>query len=1145
MKRQAPMLALLALIGGLALTTPASASDYSGNCANVSSFNGTGNVSITDTACALPQDITATGSINISATSITGGKALSAGSGDVTVTASGGAATLGQLTSSNGNVNVTATGGNLTVGVVNSYLNTKLSGNKVTASTITSSWGVQVTATSGVLDLANITSNAGSLSYGGNILLSATGNIKAGNLKNNGTSTTGGIEIHANTAGTSTVFNIGGGGTNGTGVLNVSNTTGGGSSPGFMPAGLYVTNGNASSTGGISVSSMSSLLLNSSGGRAGILILDAKSGTLTLPTGTLNADGASGFGAGSIYLLANTLTTANGTIISASQTDAAAATYHYVQIAATTVNVAGASGLQIKADGNGVSQATASAGLIPKNSLTVTSTNDLNSLYWNVVNNAFATTGTITVAGAGPIKISSNGDYSRTMLIGNTITFSNSGTTTVEAKGKTSHEILVSYSGTTPTDLSFTGTGAVLFDSSATTGGSAGDINLYTRNFITNTTASTLNANGPASGNGNAGNIYLGAANTTIGASTKMKFSAVGATAGNGNGGNITVYPGNVAGGTLKLGTGSSNLQVLANAGSTGGNAGTIVINPSSPDGNISIETANAVSAAASTGASANSKGGNITLIGSPNLSVVSSLSGAAIIVDGKGTGDAGTIKILGNGTLKLGNIAGALTLSAKALDTGNGGSIEIAYSTNLSILGTLSVEGGAGTGSNGKGGSINIHDVASLSAPNVTFIADGHGTGLPGTIRLFQTGFGSIMDLTDVRLSASADPAGNASGHDIDISSPPGINMAGAVLKANASNSGNAFGGSVHITSAAQVDLASPNTSITAKGADNGPGGNVVISRTSPFDVNEIIDVSSGTAVSNTSTFGGSITLNSVTCQRTLTGYSWPKAYWNCSNPTAPSTKDGIPAQVASTSPNNSTLATLDTILYVMNDQSQFASYFSTTLSNSTLGFTFVFSGGNNRPVYTAMFENGTIPALGYTAMSDAWLIEATTHELGHSLDISANVESAKSTYINGVIDDLDFLNAAGGGHPCSTNGTAPFDGVTDFQTRQPFCNGAVLNNPNGIYTDPQTGQIRGNADIALISSRNLNEGTLLGQLGYVETFAQAYAYQGYAYGGTFPNGYFDPTADGLFKKNFFQCAQARAATLVGKTYTPTYACN
>jgi hypothetical protein len=207
---------LLALATTLSLTTaallgssPAFASDYSGNCAGIGSFDGTGNVDITDTSCSLPQSITATGFIHISADSVSGsGMNLTAGA-DVSVTASGGDITVGTVTSgSTDNIIISGTA-------------------DVTSSTLTSASNIQITTTGGAISTGDITSRTAGGSALGNVLLTASGNVGTGDIDTNGAAQAADVEIDANTGGTSTAFNVGGGGANGSGTINASVTSGG------------------------------------------------------------------------------------------------------------------------------------------------------------------------------------------------------------------------------------------------------------------------------------------------------------------------------------------------------------------------------------------------------------------------------------------------------------------------------------------------------------------------------------------------------------------------------------------------------------------------------------------------------------------------------------------------------------------------------------------------------------------------------------------------------------------------------------------------------------------------------------------------------------------------------------------------------
>ncbi len=640
-------LGLSAMIGTFA--TPARA-DYTGNCAGLSG-SVSGNVTINDTSCTISNDVTATGNISITASSING-KSLTSQTGFVNLTANSGA------------INLT--------GTVNSYLNTILKGTAVTSGIITSDYGVQVEATNGALTLSDVTSNNGDGSFGGNIMLTATKNIKVGNVKNNGSTTTAGIEIRANTAGGATQFTIGGTGANSSGNLSVQSTTGGGTDPYYMPNGIYVSSGPAA---GIKVTAMSNLVVSSSASRSGILVLDAPGGTITLPTGSLSADGTSTQGAGRIVLNATTVTTVNGTIISASQTTSGY--FHGVDIAASTLNLAGASGLQVKADGNGVSSApgTTFIGMFPKGGLSFNFTGGINNrnLQVNYVN-FFQKSGNLTVAGANsPLTVSANGDYSVLNISAYPINFNNK-TVTIQARGTVSHLVQIGYSGSYSgvTGLQFTGTGNVAIDANATTG-TGGDVSIFSDKFTFNSPTITLSANGPTSGNGNGGTVYFSSSALTLSSSSTLTVTANASSVGTGNAvlGDVTMnvpkaiqfYPGSVG---LNIGTatGVGQVSFSAKGGSAGGNGGTILVS-SSP---VNIKTANALNASALAG---NGNGGEIYF-----YSYVSSLDpSSTILAQGFGNGTGGKFTAYyanGTDTLNINNIikvGGGTTLSAGGLD--------------------------------------------------------------------------------------------------------------------------------------------------------------------------------------------------------------------------------------------------------------------------------------------------------------------------------------------------------------------------------------------------------------------------------------------------------------------------------------------
>ncbi len=552
----------------------------------------------------------------------------------------------------------------------------------------------------------------------------------------------------------------------------------------------------------------------------------------------------------------------------------------------------------------------------------------------------------------------------------------------------------------------------------------------------------------------------------TLNTVTKAKITSNGPTAGTGNGGNITFFPGTIA--DLKLGTNAGNVQVLANGGSTGGDAGSLNINPFPSPSNVTIDTANAVSAMALGG---NAKGGFVQLVANPNLSVNPTLSGATINVDGKGTGKAGEIHIFANGTLNLGSAAGSLLLSAKGdpAGTGDGGIVELGYITNLTQAGILSVNGGAASGSNAKGGTINFHDINALSATG-TITANGKGTGFPGTINLAQTFGANNMNLAGANISASGDPAGDASGHDIDISSSAGINMSGTVLHADAGGTGNAFGGSVHITSAAQVDLTQPNILITAKGADNGPGGVVVISSVSNFDVHKVINVDGGGSIGFT-IFDGSVQLNSKTCTQKRIDTTWPKSYWNCTSTNLQDSLDAIPSSVAQGLVNLTTqLSTAKTQLYVFNNAADYNAFWNDAIEAVAGGSTYstlLVSGDPTEGIYVNVFQNGNIEDNISHAYDASQITSVAAHEFGHAVDISFSLLSLGATYNTYLVRDLqnlDFVldttivpNVLVRRRPCEStplnvgvsSDTPPFQGaiIMALPGTPSVCSGNVLN--------------------------------------------------------------------------------------------------
>ena len=1186
--------ALLALIG---FASPAQANDYGGTCAGYpGNFDGTGNVNINNTgACTISVPVSAQGFVHITSSGAVNTQDVTAGT-DLNITTSSGAITTLGLTTSSGDLKIDSATNITVTGTIDSY------------------GSIQANANNGKIAVSStVTSNLGG--NGANILLVATGNVRTGSISTNGGTTTGGVEIHANTNANGTLFNIGTATTNGVnGTINTSNSTAGGMITDFVVGGIFITNGNANSTAGIKVISAANINVTASASRSGIIYLDARKGTLTLPTGALSSTGPNGQPAGWIVLMAGTLKTVNNTVITASQTTTALSTNHGVIVAASSITVAGSGGLKINGDGNGITGSfpTAYAQVIPTGGISVTSTafdsNNVNSMLWTPSSITSSTNAPVTVSGTGAFTLTSNGNYARAAVYAYPITFSNAAVT-ISSKGTTNHQVELVYSGamTGGNGLTMSGTGAVTLDASGSSGNDPGGtvyvlvdqatinatvpsltikadgkgtgtggnvtfqptkvvslaaptVNMSANNgkstsgagvvnfqpnggngtaAITSTTFN-LTANGPTTGSGDAGVIYFSTSALTQGSTTKSIFSAKGAAAGMGKGGFITVFPGAIA--DYKLGTNPGNVQVIADGGLTGGDAGRINVNPF--PGSLTIDTANAVSAKALGG---NAKGGFIQLVGNPNLAVNPTLTGATINVDGKGTGAAGEIHIFANGTVNLGSTAGSLLLSANGdpAGTGDGGIIELGYITTLNIT-DLSASAGAGSSSNGKGGTINIHDGGTYTITG-TVKADGKGTGDAGNITISSL-FANIMTLNGARISASADTNGSGSGKNITVLNAGEILMNGTVVDANGAGTGAGGTIQIEVTSAnsPKLDLNGIGTFVNAIGGPDGLGGKFISGNIANFRAPEVVTVRAGDN-SSVSDFDGSMTLNLVLCQQWKTSYapSFPGSYWNCAHPTAPDANDEIHIEQAGglISSLRAELKSPSTHLFVFDDAIAYRRFFTETVQNvpdDALGYTTTFDG----PIIFASLFRNFIGSTGYTAATAVELTEASSHELTHAIDFRKGFHSTTASWSNFAKNDflnLDYSTVGSSSATstkrlaCSTNNSAPLDGVIDASSNSTFCDPLNPGHLKASYT--VGGVIPSNSKLLLNAEPDIFGLTNGGF--YFELYAQSGTYEYYSHLLP-PSLYLKPTSDGVFARGYFPCVRSWSSAVLAGAFTP-----
>lgn len=582
------------------------------------------------------------------------------------------------------NVEINVTGScNITNNIsADGYIKITATGS-ISTQRIRAGYSVQVSTSGGSIDIQDtITSNTEG--NGGNVYITATGNVKTKSITAQGDADShGAVEIRANTNNaTSTVFTLGASTSNGVDGSIVTSTPGGATGPYGVEGGVNITNGNSSATGGITLTSMNNIQVVNSGSRSGIIALNAQNGTLTLPSGTLSADGPSGYGAGYIFLKGNTISTASGTVISASQTSGASGSHHYVMLAANTLSLTG-DGLEIRANGNGVTTGSALVALLPKDGFSVSSSNDFETMYWSVQwDNFMMTSAEMKVTGSGPLKVTANGDYSRVAVSGDPIVFENSGNVTIEAKGAIDHQILfANYALPNGPDVNFENTGDITLDASANTTGDGGLVQLGTLHDVTfgdtsgtvtlkasgvsdgnggeiNVWAHTIEmlkssfvveANGSTSGNGDGGKIYIGTSwdsgsGFILDADATATLSANASTNGTGNavyneltGGDPKAIQFYIGDNILKLGTDPGQISLYAQGGNAGGNGGAVVVAASQ----LHLMTADAVLVNAIDG---DSNGGGFLSWAYLNY-IAPGLDVTTIDASGRGSGEGGWIQ--------------------------------------------------------------------------------------------------------------------------------------------------------------------------------------------------------------------------------------------------------------------------------------------------------------------------------------------------------------------------------------------------------------------------------------------------------------------------------------------------------------------
>jgi len=489
----------------------------------------------------------------------------------------------------------------------------------------------------------------------GNILIQAVGNIsikqvKTGGELNENSPRSGAVQIDANQGGANTPFLIGAASDNGISeFIDTRSTIGGGSNQIFTIGGVRVTNGFTSSTGGITVVSSNVIRVQNSSSKSGWIILNAQNGKLEI-RGNLKSDGTAGFGAGNIFLLADTVETADTVKISADQDDNA--TFgHQILISAKDIKYFGGAGLKISADGKANPQVV-SVYLVPKNNLVPLSTNNVTALTWSFQQPTpiGQLDSELNFIGFGSkLDVSANGNDAQILITGYPIKFQG-GRPTITAKGNSGQKITIGFFGQfqAKEGLVFQTNERVLLDASAKSSDGNGGI-IYTS--VDQATLLSPNhifrSNALTGGNGKGGDVYFINEMMNLADAPKVQIEADGS---EGKGGNIFLSTkGNTA--NLRLRNGDFSLSAKGGANTSGQGSAIFIVNNSTSLTEILRPDENepAVDASSQSG-----NGGFIKISGSSQISMprTNYPSPDYVALDARGRGGLGGTVYLGTPNL-------------------------------------------------------------------------------------------------------------------------------------------------------------------------------------------------------------------------------------------------------------------------------------------------------------------------------------------------------------------------------------------------------------------------------------------------------------------------------------------------------------
>lgn len=286
---------------------------------------------------------------------------------------------------------------------------------------------------------------------------------------------------------------------------------------------------------------------------------------------------------------------------------------------------------------------------------------------------------------------------------------------------------------------------------------------------------------------------------------------------GPGGGGQITLVSNS---GPITIGSDTGAIGLSAQA-TTSGDGGSIIIDSESQD-TITIDTTSLSVTTAGIG-----KGGSMLIVGG---TLHFPVTGQDLNADGYNAGGSITLGA-SSGDISIGSGEDAISLSARSLDFGDGGTISISSQGNISVDSTnLSVQP-AGSG-NGSGGIINVTGGGGASNVSVTGTLDasGVGSGQGGAINLIGTNL--MIDSSQLLASGGANGSGgNITLNNANTDGSSGLIVAGTgtLIQSNGGNSsGN--GGAITLASGSAISLGAGVTIDSSALAAIGDGGPIAM---------------------------------------------------------------------------------------------------------------------------------------------------------------------------------------------------------------------------------------------------------------------------------------------------------------------------